>query len=241
MAARARAARLAAHDRAFWIQNIGTATNRHDRLAVAASCLAWAHADLWPELFHALTGWWNELEDHEIAELRAFVPRLVRINQPGRRRPGAISPKAVLDFDHSVPASLLSFLLLRISKAQRGSVIDRIEAAQVPPRHQSLVSTDLLAYYLWALKRDGNWGKVSSPIIEHYGQARVRPDLVMDPWTSQDFEGRVARSAKEVLSSPMSYPLVLVRAADAAESTRVVRRLPALGDIAQRDHWFPNE
>jgi hypothetical protein len=241
MVARARAARLASTDREYWIRNIEAAANRHDRLAVAASCLAWAHTDLWPELFHVLTKWWNELEDHELAELHAFVPRLVNINQSGRRRPADIGPDTIMDFDGSVPDSLLRYLLLRISKAQRDLVVGRVETAPSPPHHQPSVSADLLAYYLWVLKKDGNWAKVSSSIIKHYGRANIGPDLVMDAPASQDFEGRVARSAKEVLGSPMSYPSVLVRAADRAASTRVVRRLPPLVDIAQHDRWFFSE
>jgi hypothetical protein len=239
--ARALRARLAADDRAFWLDHISAAQNAHDRLAVAAGALAWAQSDLWPELFQAMTPWWNELELHEVGELRVFIPRLIRLRQPGRRRPSPLTARLLADFHETTPASLLSFAFLRMNKAQRDALIERIEAAPDAPRHQPFVSADTLWHLLSTFKSTGDWKSLSPRIATHYGKARFGLSLVRDPFTYHDFQGRVSRFADDILSDPMSYPLLLVRAADGAASAKVVRRVPSLHKIARQDQWFPDE
>jgi hypothetical protein len=241
LAARARRARLLPKDRTYWLDQVAAAGNRHERMVVAASSLAWAHTDIWPALFEAMTPWWGDLELHEVGELRKFVPRLSRISQPGRRRPSPITPGIVSEFGEAVPGSLLSFSLLRTNKAQHGAVAERLETASGGACHQPWVSTDVLSLLLSHLKRHGDWPALSNRIATHYSRALFGLNLMNDPFTYHDFQTRISRFTEDILGDPRSYPLVLVRAADSAASAKVVRRLPPLISIARQDSWFTDD
>ena len=239
---RARRARFAAGDPAFWVEQIDGAVHRHDQMAVAAASLAWVPTELWPELFQLMTRWWKELRAREVVELVDFVLRLERIGQPGRRRPNPVSLNVLTSFDSGIPASLITFLLLRTPKAQRQAVVSRIQSAPSVDGHEPIVSAELLSHYVSSLKKKGADLEELLPQIRwHYanafGQGSFR-GFMREYIMPYELEKRASRFAAEILGDPTSHPLVLLRAADIAASTRVVRRVPALHDIAARDGWF---
>jgi hypothetical protein len=235
---RARQARFAASDRAFWLEQISGATRRNEQMVVAATVLAWADSELWPELFGAMMNWWNQLEQREVVELVSFVQRLARIPQPGRRRPRQIGPSQLSAFDEAVPATLVSFLLLRMKKSQYETLVGRLESAPTTEDHRPIVAANLLSHYTSTLKGKGDWTVSLPQVRNNYGAAQVRGTFVHDFIMPYELQRRVSPFATEILEHPTAYPLVLVRAADMNASTRVLRRLPALHKIAERDGWF---
>ncbi|MFD5906595.1 NACHT domain-containing protein [Streptomyces microflavus] len=181
---------------------------------------------------------WSELQYWQLEALNSYLA-------PSRFKSRSNLPKISLDALaggwENIPSGFTALLRPRVKVKDISLLSAAVAAGVQDERSVPFVSAFMVSTNLkWMAMRSDWTGRIEG-IREYFPKAA---HTSMSSWSlpQQDltrFPNRFTPEiAKGILSSPNSYPAVLLMAAEASVSGRATIAIPSLGDVARDGEWF---